>query len=139
MDQGTKSHGTVDKNQIVRWIMEGISDDGVTIRMCIRSGRLTLYVSYLPTPSEALYDNRATIAITDKTAIDCGTIFVDTSSESNNNNNNSPRKRRQASQNSTTLYFVIVGEINNTKFSINSESGNVTIGEKFVTKINNSS
>lgn len=119
--------------------MEGIGDDGVTIRMCIRSGRLTLYVSHLPTPSEALYDNRATIAITDKTAIGCGTIFVDTSSESINNIISGKRKRRQASQNSTTLYFAIVGEINNTKFSINSESGNVTIGEKFITKINNSS
>ena len=110
--------------------------------MCIRSGKLTLYVSHLPTPSEALYDNRATIAITDKTAIGCGTIFVDTSSESINSNNNiisGKRKRRQASQNSTTLYFAIVGEINNTKFSINSESGNITIGEKFITKINNSS
>ena len=121
MNQGTESHGTVGKNQIVRWIMEGIGDDGVTIRMCIRSGRLTLYVSYLPTPSEALYDNRATIAIMNKTAINCETIFMDTSRK---------RKRRQASQNST-LYFAIMGEINNTKFSINSESGNVTIGEKY--------
>jgi hypothetical protein len=112
--------------------MEGIGDDGVTIRMCVRSGSLTLYVSYLPTPSEALHDNQATIATTDKLAIDCTTIFMETSGESDNSPTSGKRKRRQASQDSTTIYFAIVGEVSNTEFSINSETGNVTIGEGFV-------
>jgi hypothetical protein len=114
--------------------MEGIGEDGVTIRMCVRSGRLTLYVSYLPTPSEALHDNQATIATTDKLAIDCITIFKETRGESENSPTDAlgKRKRRQVSQNSTAIYFAIMGEISNTEFSINSETGNVTIGKGVV-------
>ena len=121
----------MEKDQIVRWTIEGGGGDGVTIRMCVRSGKLTLYVSYLPTPSEALHDNQVTIATTDKLAINCTTIFKETTG-SHESEQNSPisgkRKRRQVSQNSTTIYVAIVGEDNNTTFSVNSESGNITIG-----------
>ena len=112
--------------------MEGIGDDGVTIRMCIKSGKLTLYVSYLPNPSEALHDNQATIASTDQLAIDCKTFFKESSDESGNSLESGNRKRRQASQKFTTIYIAIVGEAKSTEFSMNSETGNVTIGKRFI-------
>lgn len=125
--QGEAAHGRVKDGQIARWALDGVGRDGVTIRFCVRSGQLTLYVSHLPNPSAVLYDNQATIATTDKLAVDCSTLFKNESSV----NSATGRKRRQMPQDSTgtIIYISIVGRDNNTVFSINSESGNVTFGK----------
>ena len=124
--QGNEEEGRVKDGQIARWALDGVGGAGVTIRLCVRSGQLTLYVSHLPNPSEALHENQATIATTSKLAVDCSTHFKTASSI------NSPsRKRRQALQDSTTtIYISIVGRDNNTVYSLHSESGNVMFGKK---------
>ena len=127
VSQGEKAHGRVKDGQIARWALDGVGHDGVTIRLCVRSGQLTLYVSHLPNPSEVLHDNQATITTTDKLAVDCSTFFKNTSSI----NSATSRQRRQVQQDSstTTIYISIVGRNNNTVFSVHSESGNVTLGK----------
>ena len=127
VSQDEEAHGRVRDGQIARWALDGVGHDGVTIRLCVRSGQLTLYVSHLPNPSEVLYDNQATIATTDKLAVDCNTFFKNASSV----NSATSRKRRQVPQDSTTtIYISIVGRDNNTVFSVHSESGNVIFGKE---------
>ena len=118
----------MENGQIARWALDGVGYDGVTIRLCVRSGQLTLYVSHLPNPSAALYDSQATISTTDRLAVDCSTFFKSARSI----NSATSRKRRQVPQDATiTIYFSIVGRDNNTVFSVHTESGNVTFGEEF--------
>ena len=127
---GDAANGRVKDGQIARWALDGVGSAGVTIRLCVSSGKLTLYVSHLPNPSEVLHDDQATIATTDKLAMDCSTHFQNASSI----NSALSRKRRQVPQDSTTIYISIVGRDNNTVFSVYSESGNVTFG-KFSQKL----
>ncbi len=127
VNQGEKAHGRVENGQIARWALDGVGHDGVTIRLCVRSGQLTLYVSHLPNPSEVLYDSQATITTTDRLAVDCSTLFK----SANSSNSATLRKRRQVPQDSTTtIYISIVGRDNNTVFSVHSESGNVMFGKE---------
>ena len=123
--QGEEVHGRVKDGQVARWALEGVGREGVTIRLCVTRGQLTLYVSHIPNPSEALHDNRATIATTDRLAVDCTTFFGSAS------DNSTRRKRRQVSQDSiTTIYVSIVGRHNNTVFSVHSEIGYITFGKE---------
>ena len=124
LSEGNQAHGMVRDGQIVRWTLQGMSTVGTTIRLCVTNGALTLYVSYLPAPSEVLNSKQSTIATTSKLAVDCTTFFTGSL-------NTVQRKRRQASQNhTTTIYMSVVGGDNDTVYSLNSERGNVSFGKE---------
>ena len=109
----------------MRWILEGVGGDGVTIRLCVRSGRITLYVSHLPHASNATNENQETVENSiGKVTISCSTYFQREGLVSNRNS----RKRREVAD-SVTLYISIEGREDNSTFSLHTANGNFTFGE----------
>ena len=121
---GNQENGTLAKNEIMRWVLDGVGGDGVTVRLCVRDGGITLYVSQVATPNEEMHDSQSNIARTHKLAIECTTIF--------NTQYHTPgtRGRRSSEQGGTTsLYLSIEGHDEMNTFFMQSGDGNVTFGE----------
>ena len=119
-----QENGTLAKNEIMRWVLNGVGGDGVTVRLCVRGGGITLYVSQVTTPNEEMHDSRSNIARTEELAIVCKTIF--------NRQYHTPgtRGRRSSEQGETTsLYLSIEGHDEMNTFFMQSGYGNVTFGE----------
>ena len=121
---GGEETGTVAKDEIMRWILNDVGDEGVTVRLCVREGSITFYVSQLTSPNEAIYDNRSTIAPTKGLSVACSTIFT----QSYRTPGTADRKRRQQVPTST-LYLSIEGQDTMNTFILQSGDGNVTFGK----------
>ena len=111
----------------MRWIRSGVGGDGVTIRLCVRRGKITLYVSSLPNPSEAMNDIQETIAPENTIAISCSTYFI----------HPTPIRRRtrrnQVIETSAgTIYITVLGQDNSSLVSLQTANGNVTFGKMSV-------
>ena len=118
------------RDEVMRWILEDIGGEGVTVRLCVRHGEITSYVSQVTAPNDVMYDNISTIGTTDKLAVDCSTIFTGTYHMPG-----TKQKRQQASQ-TAALYLSIEGHDSVNTFSMQSGNGNVTFGKHaFVTLI----
>ena len=124
---GDEKAGTLAKNEIMRYVLDGVGGEGVTVRLCVRQGMITFYVSQVTTPSEEMYDKKSIIAPTDKLAIDCSTIFTGTFSEPGTAEQT--RERRQKPSQTTTLYLSIEGQGIINTFLLQSGNGNITFGE----------
>ena len=124
---GSEENGTLARDEIIRWIFNDVGVDGVTVRLCVREGSITLYVSQLITASEEFYDNRSTIATTDGLSTPCSTIFT----QPYHTPGTASRKRRQQVPTST-LYLSIEGQDTMNIFVIQSGDGNVTFGKYIV-------
>ena len=112
------------KDQIMRWIREGVGGEGVTIRLCIRRGRVTLYVSSIPNPSDAVHDYRITITPEKNIAITCSTYFKHSRPIRGRN------RRNQVSEDDTeTVYISVVGQDNSSLVTLQTANGNVTLGK----------
>lgn len=116
------NNGTLDREDVIRLIMDGIGGEGVSIRFCVMEGKLTFYVSQLISPNRVVSDNSLTITSNEKTSIDCTTIF-------NQYPTSGMRKRRQQAQTST-LYLTIEGHDEMNTFVLQSGEGNVTFGKQ---------
>ena len=116
------------RDQIMRWIRKGVGGEGVTIRLCIRRGRVTLYVSSIPNPSDAVHDYRITITPED-IAIVCKTYFQHSRPIQG-------RKRRSSvSEDDTgTVYISVVGHDNSSLVTLQTANGNVTFGKVFISQ-----
>ena len=115
------------RGQIMRWVLEGVGGDGVTIRLCVREGKLTLYVSHFQHPSEAVHENQETVTIIDRVAVNCSTIFTN---EGLLLNRNPVRSRREEAESKyTTLYISIAGLDDSSVFTLQTAKGNFTFGE----------
>ena len=125
MQAGEEVEGTMARGQIMRWVLEGIGGDGVTIRLCVREGNVTLYVSYFQHPSEAVHENQETVAILDRVAVSCSTLFEREGLLLPTN----PFRRRREEAEFTTLYISIEGLDNSSVFTLQTANGNVTYGE----------
>ena len=110
----------------MRWIRKGVGGEGVTIRLCIRSGRVTLYVSSIPNPSDAVHDYRITITPEEKIAIACSTYF-----DHVHYRPIQERKRRnQVSEDDTGIVYIsVVGQDNSSLVTLQTANGNVTFGK----------
>ena len=122
MDVGREADGVMQKDQVMRWILEGVGGEGVTIRLCIKSGKIRFYVSYLPNPSEVMNENQGTIAATSQLAVSCNTHFV----------GSIPAARRKRSSQSSfeKIYISIIGKDEESVFSLSTSEGNITIGKR---------
>lgn len=120
---GREANGMMEKGQIMRWILEGVNTPGVTIRLCTRGGQITFYVSSdVPNPSEEVNDRRATVATTDRLTISCDTYFSESSPI--------PGRRRKRSENAIkSVYISIIGNEQDSAFSLITVEGNITLGE----------
>ena len=121
---GGEENGTVARDEIMRWILNDVGVNGVTVRLCVREGSITFYVSQLITPSEEIHDNKSTIAATDGLSTPCSTIFT----QSYRTPGTVDRKRRQQAP-SSTLYLSIEGRDTMNTFVLQSGAGNVTFGK----------
>ena len=123
--KGSDENGTLAKNEIMRWVLDDVGDEGVTVRLCVTGGSITFYVSQYVSPSEDVNDNQSTITSTEKLATYCSTIFT------------RPRqvwgtvtkRNRHRRVESSTLYLAIKGHDTLNTFFLQSGDGNVTFGE----------
>ena len=112
--------------EIMRWVLDGIGGEGVTVRFCVRRGRITLYVSQVTTPNDELYDDHLTIFKTDKQAKVCSTIFSGTYQTPGTRD---PERRRRQRAHSSSLNLLIEGQDDINDFSLQTGEGNVTFGK----------
>ena len=124
--------GTLRTDEIMRWVLDGIGGEGVTVRFCVRRGRITLYVSQVTTPNDEFNDEKLTIFTTAKLVKVCRTIFSGDYEIYHTPGTNDPeRPRRQQIQSSSSLYMLIEGLDDINDFSLQTGEGNVTFG-KFI-------
>ena len=100
-------------------------DEGLTFRLCISEGRIIIYVSTIPNPSSAQYDQRDEVSSSE--TFPCLSIFREIPRDVNDK-----RKRRQALSdfiNSASLYISLEGQEDINVFSFNSSEGNVSLGK----------
>ena len=104
----------------MRWVLEGVGSEGVTIRLCVWNGMITLYISQFPNPNNVRNDHQATVATKHRLAVNCSAIFEKEGYDYGN------RQRRQQALLAGILYISIEGHDNVNKFSLTSTDGNVT-------------
>ena len=104
-------------------------DQGVTVRFCLRRGRITLYVSQVTTPNDEFNDDRLTISKTDKLAKVCRTIFSGDYEKYHTPGTRDPERLRRQQTQSSSLYLLIEGQDNINDFSLQTGEGNVTFGK----------
>ena len=138
VDLSEEESGNLERGATTRLRLAG-SREGITFRLCIRSGSIIVYASTIPNPSSAQYDWRDEVAATAH-SIRCSTQFYDLTLVGNsgssgnagndNNNFNGRRRRRQVPPNSATVpvYVTLEGQDDFNEFSFNSSMGNVTLG-----------
>ena len=122
---GSEENGTLAMNETMRWVLDDVGDDGVTVRLCVIAGSITFYVSQYVTPSKEINDNQSTITSTEKSAKYCSTIFTRPHQRLGTVTG---RNRRQQVQ-SSILYLAIKGHDTLNTFILQSGGGNVTFGE----------
>ena len=111
----------------MRWIRNGVGGEGVTIRLCIRDGKVTLYVSSLPNPSDAEHDYRETITPDNNIAILCTTKHL---KFKHRRPIPGRRRRDQVPEASIeTIYITVVGQDNSSLVTLQTANGNVTFGK----------
>ena len=116
----------MERDQIMRWIRHGVGGEGVTVRLCIRRGKVTLYVSSIPNPSNAVHDYQKTIEPEDNIAITCTTYFQ------HSRPIRGRRRRSEVSDTYTeTVYISIVGQDNSSLITLQTANGNVTLGKVY--------
>jgi hypothetical protein len=114
----------MERDQIMRWIRKGIGGEGVTVRLCIRSGRVTLYVSSIPNPSDAVHDYQITITPEENIAIACSTYFQHSRPIRGRS------RRNQVSEDYTgAVHISVVGQDNSSLVTLQTANGNVTFGK----------
>ena len=129
---GDEGKGTLVSDEIMRLVLDGIGGQGVTVRFCVRRGRITLYVSQVTTPNNEFNDDKLTIFKTDKLAKVCRTIFSgDYETYHTPGTRDLKRPRRQQTQSSSSHYMLIEGLDDINDFSLQTGEGNVTLG-KFI-------
>ena len=130
---GEEKKGTLAKGEIMRYVLDGVGGEGVTVRLCVRRGMITLYISQVAPPSNVLYDSKATIAPTDMLAIDCSTIFSGPGTFYEPGT--AERRRRQKPLQTTTLYLSIEGQGTINAFFLQSSNRNITFGRSIYQEI----
>ena len=114
------------RNQIMRWVRNGVGGEGVTIRLCILDGKVTLYVSSLPNPSDAGYDYR-TSTPEDYIVTPCITYFQ------RSRRIRGRRRRDQVPEASIgAIYITIIGQDNSSLVTLQTANGNITFGKMCV-------
>lgn len=121
---GSEEDGTLAKKEIMRWVLEGVGDKGVTVRLCVTRGSITFYVSQYVTPSEELNENQSTITSTKTRVKDCSTIF-----KRQHLRHVIVTQEHHRQVESSTLYLSIEGHDTLNTFILQSGNGNVTFGE----------
>ena len=114
----------MERDQIMRWIRKGVGGEGVTVRLCIRRGRVTLYVSSIPNPSDAVHDYQKTITPEKNIAIACSTYF-----EYSGPIRGRKRRNQVSEDDSGTVYISVVGQDNSSLITLQTANGNVTFGK----------
>ena len=108
----------------MRWIRKGVGGEGVTVRLCIRKGRVTLYVSSIPNPSDAVHDYQTTITPEKNIAIVCSTYFK------HSRPIRGRTRRNQVSEGDTgTVYISVIGQDNSSLVTLQTANGNVIFGK----------
>lgn len=111
------------KDQIMRWILNGVGGAGVTVRLCVRSGRITFYASNIPYPSEVLHAYQGTVTTSNTLAIDCITLF-----EHSRPYSLSRKRLRRSYVHTESIYISIVGDAPDSRFHLQTVEGKVTLG-----------
>lgn len=125
VQKGSEQNGTLTENETMRWVLDDVGDEGVTVRLCVTTGSITFFVSQYVSPTKEINDNQSTITSTERLARYCSTIFTKprqkwgTFTEQN--------RRRQVE--SSSLYLAIIGHDTLNTFFLQSGGGNVTFGE----------
>ena len=118
-----RESGTMGEERIMRYVLNNITQDGVSIRFCISEGEITFYVAQDFLASAANYDNTLTIAKRDsRLNVECNTVFTDTYGTSLS------IQKRQAMQTSV-VYVTIEGHGNVNTFTMQSGHGNISFGK----------
>lgn len=108
INPGEKSDGNVGKGEQARVRFQ--VEDGITVQLCVKEGRIVFYASVVMTPSEAFYDWKIV------TEVGCTTAHLDTRGNSGGN-----RRKRQAAD-EQTLYVTIEGDAEGeNSFSLDSD------------------
>lgn len=93
--------------------------EGMTFRICLSDGQVTIYASTIPNPNSALYTRRQTLRADDD--LSCLKTFYDFEF------NNQRRKRRQTSNDTASLYITLEGQDDINEFTFNSSVGNTIL------------
>ena len=115
-----EADGAIGRGQIMRWI-EYVGGAGVTIRLCTRRGRISLFVSHLPNPNEVQNDDHDTVGTTKRESVGCRTLFMAARYYN--------RDRRNTESDTEIIYIAIVGDEDNSVFHLRTAVGNVTLGK----------
>ena len=106
--------------------------EGMTFRLCLSHGQITIYSSTIPNPNSAQYIWRDTVtANTELLPPTCLTVFYEVS-----RNDSNRQHKRQISTDVVSLYVTLEGQDELNKFTFNSSNGNVTFPIGMYTQLN---
>ena len=126
-DEGELIDGTLSESQTVRYKLT-LPLLGVTIQVCVESGHVVVYgsASY-PNPNSALNDFQLVLVCEDCQKEDsCKDVYVPPVVKPGNSSN-ARSKRSHSSGNETSVYISVVGMAAESKFTMNSTKGDVTV------------
>ncbi len=106
------------------------TNEGITIRLCHKSGRVILYASFVvPNPNAAL-NNFILDAIFHNQ--NCSDVYVDPNKLPSVTSPSSGRKKRQSSSSTETILFVsIEGVAESSAFTLETTTGNTAESKSF--------
>lgn len=138
-----KEGGTLQRGATTRLQYTFQNKTNLTFRLCVAKGRIIIYVSSIPNPSSAQYDERDEINRNPFFPITCLTkvyyqinggksnIFGGQTTSVGNSYQNGRRKRRQTTTEpefAPAIYIILEGQDDINEFNFNSSEGNVTFG-----------
>lgn len=116
--------GSIHKNETMRWVIKKISQYGISIRFCIKAGKIAFYVSQGVPASKAINIMSSTITMTNELSIICKTEYIGDIFYKR-------RRKRQVSQ-SPVIYLLVEGQGSINTFTVQSGRGNVSFGKHYV-------
>ena len=115
----TLEEGVLIMNATARFRFTVPVTKGMTFRICLSDGEVTIYASTIPNPSSAQYTRRHTLRADGD--LRCLSTFYDFEFK------NRRRKRRQISNDTVSLYITLEGHDDVNEFTFNSSVGNTIL------------
>ena len=119
----TFKNGTIPMNATARFLYTVPAAEGMTFRLCLSEGQVTIYASTIPNPSSAQYTWRHTVRA-NVLHLTCQSTFYNFYNNLNEPNFNRRRKRQQISNDTMSLYITLEGQDDVNRFTFNGSVGN---------------